>query len=388
MRILITCDWFSPDTGGGAERVAFEVGRRMAAAGHLITVVAARPRGHDVFDLPEGLALLSVPAIDLAPLLHAQVSVAPRLPAAVYRAIVSVAPDVVWSHSLQFQSTPIAGIVARRRGIPFVVTAHIGDLDGVRGPIGLAARTHEATIGRAVLRLATRAIAVSAPVRDHIRSLEPRVPVDVVPNGVDLSRFKAVDLPHSGLRVGFLGRLVPNKGPDVAILALASAVRSGLDAHLSFAGDGPERPRLEQLAATLGLGERVRFEGYQHQPEAWLRDIDVLVRPSTTEGMPLAVLEAMACGVVVIASDVPGNASLLRHGELGLLVPRADPAALAEALCRLSADPSLRMRMRRAALEAAAGFSWDTTTELTLAVLRRATDSVARSRTGIMPEAK
>ena len=371
--ILVSCDWFAADTGGGAERVALEVSRRLAAAGHRITILATRPRGSDAFDLPPGIDLVPVRAHDLAHLLHAQVSVAPALFAAMPRTIAAVQPDLVWGHSLQFQTTPIAAVSARRAHIPFVVTAHIGDLRAVPGPIGVAARVHEATIGRAILRLSTRAFAVSEAVAAHLRSLDPGLAVDLVPNGVDLSRFTAGDhAPHGGLRVGFLGRLVRNKGPEVAVRAVAEATRSGVDASLSLVGEGPERSNLERLAVRAGVRDRVRFEGYRPDPEAWFHGIDVLVRPSITEGMPLGVLEAMAAGVPVIASDIPGNAGLVRDGESGILVPIGDHAALARALQRVSRDPESWTRMREAGLRIARAHSWDRTAELTLHGFERA----------------
>ena len=373
LHVLATCDWFTPRTGGGAERVAFEVSRRLAAAGHRITILATLPRGGDAFDLPPGIELVPVRAYDLARPLRSQVSVAPALFAATHRTMQAVRPDVVWGHSLQFQTTPIAAAWARRSRVPFVVTAHIGDLRAVPGPIGLAARAYEATIGHAILRFSTRALAVSAAVAAYLRAVEPRLAVDVVPNGVDLSRFTAGDpAPHDGLRVGFLGRLVRNKGPEVAIRAVAEAVRSGVDASLSFVGEGPERANLQRLAARTGIRERVRFEGHRPDPAAWLQGIDVLVRPSLTEGMPLAVLEAMAAGVPVIASNVPGNASLVRDGESGILVPVGDHAALARALQRVSHDPGCRARLRDAGLRIAGQHSWDRTTELTLRGFERA----------------
>jgi glycosyltransferase involved in cell wall biosynthesis len=306
-------------------------------------------------------------------------SLAPGLLMATGRIIVSMRPDVVLGHSLQFQTTPVAAVSARRHGVPFVVTAHIADLRGVPGPIGVAARLHEATVGRSILRVATRAIAVSDVVAAHVRSLAPGLPTDVVPNGVDLARFHAGDpVPHDGLHVGFLGRLVSNKGPDVAVSAVAEAIRLGVDASLFFAGDGPERENLVRLAGRLGIRERVHLQGYVPNPESWFRGIDVLVRPSLTEGMPLGVLEAMAAGVPVIASDVPGNVALLRDGETGLLVPTRDHRALAQALVRIYRDDALRGRLREVALRTVDVLSWDRTTELTQAALERAISGTAR----------
>lgn len=373
LRILVTCDWFSPDSGGGAERVAFEVSRRLTGRGHHVTILATRPAGQRAFELPPGIDLRVVRAFSLSRMLRAQMSLAPGLVAATGRIIRATRPDIVLGHSLQFQTTPFAAAAARRQHVPFVVTAHIADLRDVPGPIGVAARAHEATIGRAILRLATGAIAVSDAVAAHVRSLAPTLPTDVVPNGVDLSRFRPrVEAPHDDLRVGFLGRLVSNKGPDVAVRAVADAIRIGLNASLFVAGDGPERTNLARLAGSLGIPDRVHLQGYLPDPEAWFRGIDVLVRPSLTEGMPLSVLEAMAAGTPVIASDVPGNASLLRQDETGLLVPTGDHRALAHALVRIHHDEALRGRLREGARQAVSVLSWDRTAELTEGALERA----------------
>lgn len=378
MRILVTCDWFSPGTGGGAERVAYEIASRLGAAGHEVAVLATCPDGGQPFALPPGTELVAVRARSLARFLRAQVSVAPGLVTATAPLLRRLRPDVVWAHSLQFQTTPFAVVAAKRARIPAVVTAHIGDLHGVPGMIGIAARVHEAIVGRLILALATRAIAVSEGVAEHLRTIAPRLAVDVVPNGVDLARFAArAPRAHRGFRVGFLGRLVPNKGPEVAIRALRLLVDRGVDASLSFCGDGPERTRCEALAQDLGLASRVQVTGFRGDPEVWLSTIDVLVRPSLTEGMPLGLLEAMAAGVPVIASDIPGNRSLIRDGDTGLLVRPDDAHGLARALASLAADPARRAALREAASRATSAHTWERSAALTLASLERAASGVA-----------
>jgi glycosyltransferase involved in cell wall biosynthesis len=318
------------------------------------------------------MRLIPVPARSLTGLVRAQVSVAPTLPGAMVHAIREARPDVVWAHSLQFQTTHVACWAARRAGVPLVVTVHIGDLGAVPGALGLAARVHEATLGRWILRAATRAIAVSDPVADHLRRLDSHLAVDVVPNGLDLERFRAVSTEHGRFQVGFLGRLVVNKGPETAVRALGELTRRGVDATLAFVGDGPDRARLARLADHEGVGERVLFEGYRPDPERWFATIDVLVRPSLTEGMPLGLLEAMAAGVPVVASDIPGNRSLVRDGETGLLVPPRDPVRLAKALERLAASPTLRRQLRAAGIAATAEMTWERAASLTAASLAKA----------------
>lgn len=375
MKIVMTSDWFSPSTGGGAERVAFEIGTRLAARGHQLCVVATRPGQTLAYDIAEGVEVHAARARSLTHLLRAQVSVAPTFPVLLWRTVRRANPDVIWAHSLQFQTTPFAALVARAVGVPFVVTAHLGDLDAIDGWLGSAARLHERTIGRATLRLAQRAIAVSEPVAAHVQALDRRLAVDVVPNGVDHERFKpqapALRM-ESSLRVGFLGRLVVNKGPETAIAALIELLRRGVHATLSLVGEGPERGRLEEVVAHAGISDRVRFEGYRDDPEHWFHTIDVLARPSLTEGMPLAVLEAMASGVPVVASDVPGNRSVVDDGVTGLLIPARDPLALANALERLARSPDLRVTLRQRSLDATHNLSWDRSADLTAESLQRA----------------
>lgn len=383
MRVLVTCDWFSPGTGGGAERVAYEVSRRLARDGHDVTVLATRPPSGVAFDPIDGVRVESVPAIDLSRLVRAQVSVAPALARATGRLMARVRPDVVWAHSLQFQTTPFAAIAAKRAGIPFVVSAHIGDLHGVSGALGIAARLHESTVGRTILRHSTRVIAVSDAVADHVRSLASAVPVDVVPNGIDLVRFLPVEpAPSDMFRIGLLGRLVRNKGPQTAVAALVELRRRGVPATLVVAGDGVERARMQASAMAAGVGEHLRFDGYLRDPEHWLGTIDVLVRPSLTEGMPLGLLEALATGVPIVASDIPGNRSLITHGKTGLLAPAGDAHRFADELERLARDPMLRARLRRAGIAMTADMTWDRSAALTAASLERA---LARAAVRLAP---
>jgi len=388
MRILASCDWFSPSTGGGAERVAWEVYRRLAVAGHTVTVVGTVTDG-DRFGsagLGADFEVVVVRARDLSPLLRAQASLAWGLNAAFQRSLERMRPDVIHANSLQFQTTAVAARAAARAGVPLVVTAHIGSLEQVPGWVGLGARTHERLVGRRILRRATRAIAVSEAVRQHIEHLAPRLPVDVVGNGVDHTRFRprvpepTADHGHRPLRIGLIGRLVPNKGPETALRAFADLIARGASAELEVIGDGPLRGRLEGLARTLGLADRVRFMGHLPDPAEALRKLDVVVRPSLTEGMPLGLLEAMACDVTVVASDIPGNASLVRHEVTGLLVPPRDSTALATALYRLAQDPALRRALAANGRHEVAERSWDACASGSLASLEHAVEASTRRR--------
>jgi glycosyltransferase involved in cell wall biosynthesis len=139
-------------------------------------------------------------------------------------------------------------------------------------------------------------------------------------------------------------RLDSQKGHEYLLRAAAGVP----EATFILAGDGPLRPRLEELARSLGLAERVLFLGHRDDVPALLASCDLFVLPSLYEGLPLSLLEAMASGRPAIATDVPGSNEVVHHAESGLLVPRADPLALADAIRRLLADPAAAERLARA----------------------------------------
>ena len=166
--------------------------------------------------------------------------------------------------------------------------------------------------------------------------------VVVIPNAVDPADWPAA---ASSTDVAFLGRLDPIK--DVPTLVAAMARLPDMNLHVY--GDGPDRPRIERSIADHHVADRVTLHGAVDRPQAALARAGVLVLPSLAEGFGLVLIEAMAAGVPVVATDVPGVRDVVRDGVTGLLVPPGDPAALAAAVARLSADPTLRHRLTTAA---------------------------------------
>lgn len=151
--------------------------------------------------------------------------------------------------------------------------------------------------------------------------------------------------------VGTLGRLVAQKGHDVLLQALELLPR----VRAVVVGEGPDRARLEQLAADLGVADRLELPGWSDDATRYLSNFDVFVFPSWDEGLPLAILEAMLAGVPIVTSDVGSIREAIVNGDSGLLVPAGDPAALAGAIRCLLDDAALRRRIvanaRRAALK-------------------------------------
>jgi D-inositol-3-phosphate glycosyltransferase len=198
----------------------------------------------------------------------------------------------------------------------------------------------------------------------------------VVPAGVDLERFSpAAPSEPDAPELLFVGRLQPLKGPDVAIRTLAAVrehvpgARLRIVGGVSGSGEGRTGPvELARLATELGLAEAVTFEGALDQAElvARYRSARVLLAPSRSETFGLVALEAQACGLPVVAADVPGLQAVVRGG--GTLVSGHDPRDHAAAAVRYLTEPIHAAAARRAGIAAAGAASWDHTVDRLLAV--------------------
>lgn len=192
--------------------------------------------------------------------------------------------------------------------------------------------------------------------------------VRVVPNGAPTPSPALPPAPGRGgahFVVGAVGRLHAQKGFDVLVRALAQVP----DAHLVLVGDGPERAALVELAAALGVADRLTVTGWTESVSAWLPAFDVLAMPSRFEGLPLVLLEAMLSERAVVGTVVGSMGDALLDEVTGLVVPVDDEVALAGALARLRDDPGLRDRLGRSAGELAR--KW-----FTLEAMARAYDEV------------
>jgi glycosyltransferase involved in cell wall biosynthesis len=172
--------------------------------------------------------------------------------------------------------------------------------------------------------------------------------VTVIRNGVEPGpdRVPSTDGP---LQVGTVARLSRAKDHTTLLDGFAAFLRRASSARLEIVGDGAELEMLRGRAHALGITDRVTFAGDQQDVRSRLRAMDVFVTASRTEGLPLAVLEAMAEGCPVICSDIPGHRELVADGTDGRLFPVGDAHALADKLLELATSPALRTRLSQAA---------------------------------------
>jgi len=253
-------------------------------------------------------------------------------------------------HTWMFHANIPGRVLGRLAGVPIVIS-------GER-TMGMESRWRY-WLNRVTASLADRVTCVSQQVADfavnHVGI--PSEKIVIIPNGIQLPDFECLfdtvqarselRLPGNHVLVGTVARLDPVKRLDI----LLHALRSLPDVYAVIIGDGPERARLTALSEGLGLANRVYFPGHQGDVWPWLAALDVFALSSDWEGMSNALLEAMAAGLPVVATEVGGTPDVVVDGTTGLLVPRRDPAALAEAVASLVNDADTRCRMGRAGQE-------------------------------------
>ncbi len=249
-------------------------------------------------------------------------------------------------HIHSFANAAHIGALAQRLGGPsYSLTLH-GDLD-------VYGTDHRAKVARAAV-----VTAVTEPLAEQIRQLHMGPAPHVISMGVDVDRFTPDPAPHDGpVRIVSIARLNFVKGHGYLLDAMAALVAQGMDLHYTIAGDGPHRVEIAAKAASLGLTSRVTFTGAIGEDAvlALLRQSDIFALTSfgLGEAAPVAVMEAMACGLAVICSRIGGTAAMIEDGKDGILVPQQDVPAITAALQTLAADPALRQRIGHTARESA-----------------------------------
>jgi glycosyltransferase involved in cell wall biosynthesis len=198
---------------------------------------------------------------------------------------------------------------------------------------------------------ANELIANCQAVLDDVAAHERLLPSirTVVYNGVDVRHYQFGQPGlERALRLVTVGALAPRKGQEYAIEALAILAGSGLEASLTLVGAGPDDAMLRRRASQAGVRDRVTFVGEQSDPRPYLAKADIFVLPSRQEGFSNALLEAMASGLPVIATDVGGNAEAIVDGEGGRIVPPQQPRAIASAIAELAPNRPRMAEMGRA----------------------------------------
>ena len=383
LRIAFVTDALVPYHGGGAERRVHEVATRLAGR-HEIYIVTWRFWGDQRTIERDGMTLhgIGAPRLFYGEDGHRTVreglEFAARLPLTLAR----LAVDVVDVSATPYLPLFGAWLGTRFNHVPVVATWHEYwddywlDYLAERPIVARLARRGE----HLARRLGEQRVAVSPFTARRLAHAAPGRPSDVViGNGVDSEAFATATPARARTDVVFVGRLIEEKGVDRLLEALA-LVGSGVRAVI--VGDGPERPRLEALAAQLGLARDVRFVGRVPDSKlaALLRAATLFVLPSRREGFGIAVLEAQAAGLVPIVVRSPHSAAtdLIADGVDGVICD-ADPRAIADAIGGLLTDQRRLRMLAQAARESATARDWDRIAEAAEEMYRRVA-ATTRSR--------
>ncbi len=254
-----------------------------------------------------------------------------------------VKPQLVHTH--KYKDTILAAPAAKYCDIPYVVRTVHGLSEPFYGWQALKMRLYELT-ERAVHRCCTDAVVgVSAQIVSQYRSRSHLSRVVCIHNGVDIDRRqpekdreqvrRELRIGSQTCLIGTIGRLTPVKGISYLLQAARILFRQEQNFKLLLVGDGPMRDTLQQESRDLGIGESVVFLGHREDTRELIRALDIFVLPSLSEGIPMALLEAMAASRAVVASRVGGIPEVIDDGAEGILVEPKDVNALAEGCLRL-----------------------------------------------------
>jgi glycosyltransferase involved in cell wall biosynthesis len=367
---------------GGLEVAVHAIAERQAARGHAVTVFCParfwwamrRTVNFRLLPLPPRFGAMQMDAFRAGrppSMIHAHW----------FTALQHVMGFDIWHLHMAMPTAFVAAPGIARTGAPWLITCHGADIQvdrrsgyGYRLIPGVEAAVIE------TLRRAPLVTAVSGSIRSEFESLgvDPARIRDV-PNGISLDRITRLPADREAIRATLgaasddvvmltVGRNHPKKGFDLIPPALALLDR---DKPWKFVLVGRGNDAIGRQLHELGLGERITViaeigtgasPGSSSFPSdaliALYKSADIFLFPTRIESFGIVTAEAMAAGLAVVTTDVPGSRDIVRHGFDGLLVPPDDPAALAGALGRLLDDPALRARLAREAIDSAASYDW------------------------------
>jgi glycosyltransferase involved in cell wall biosynthesis len=362
MRFLLVSNTYPPADVSGVGTLVCELAARLGQQGHRVTVITRQAPRDDLHAVSVGGPKL------LFPLLAAWR----------YWRLASLPWDAVHVH--ESDGVVVAVLVRLRRALGLrgasarlLATLQVSYVQERRAVRPVRADGHVvsrptasewlfawlrapllALLGRLTARLADAVVAPSAATAAELRADYGIAAVTVIPNGVavpPLPTPATVATGSPGPTIAFAGRLRTRKAAAVLLAALPRVRERVSRAHLLVLGGGEQEHALHAMVRRLGLAHALELPGVLPRNEVTRRlaHADVFCLPSTYEGMPLAILEAMSLGLPVVATAVSGNPEAVEHGVCGLLVPAESATALADALSELLTDPDLRQRMGEAA---------------------------------------
>ena len=374
MKILIINSEYPP-VGGGAGNASAHLARLLSSMGNNVLLLTTQYGDLPADEVCNGVRILRGPTrrryADRSNALE-QVLFIAGASFRSFRVLRQFKPDV----TLAFFGLPsgaVAWLLKALAGIPYVVSLRGGDVPGFR-PYDFWLY-HKIAVPwlHLIWRGAAGVVANSQGLYDMARAFDARVEIAIIPNGVDVEEFGSPAREWSPARLLSVGRVVYQKGYDVAVRALSGLTE--MPWEWKIVGDGPYLQPLKHIVEEAGLESRVRFLGWETTDEVKKQyaAANLFLHPSRHEGMPNAVLEAMASELPVIATRIAGNEELVVDQQTGLLAPVDDVQGLRASLKQLLDGPKEREAMGRAARKRVSeSFGWRRVAEQYQTILNKA----------------
>lgn len=373
MKLLLITNEYPPIGGGGASVLQYAVRYLTEEHGHDVTVLTSSYRGlprHEWVSLPAGggsprrAHIIRVPAVrrykDFCAVWEL---VTFGVSALVYGLwlVPRLKPDLIQAY-FALPGGWVARVLQLAYGVPFVLYFGGSDMPGANPSRYARLYPFISGLTRWVWRGATVSTVCSEGLLALGRSLDPAHDFRLVPNGVELVRFVPVERPpNPKIKVLFIGRLIPRKGFHYVVRALPRVRElTSVPFEVEVVGSGAMRSLLDDLAAKLDVSHLLKYMGTIPYDKLHLayQGADIFVLTSESEGMPCATLEAMACGLPIVTTDVPGNREIVRDGLNGFLIPLGDAEKLAQSLAQLVRDADLRRRMSAESRRIVQAYDW------------------------------
>ena len=364
---ILIINYEYPPIGAGASNASMFLSKTFIRKGHKVVVITSAYRNFQGYKFENGIHVYRLRTLRHAPDRSNMLEMLSFLVAGLL-----FSPKIVKSYMIDNIITfftlpcgPIAYLLKKKLKIPYIVSLRGGDVPGFEPKLNTIHRVLKG-VRRMVLRSSAKIVANASGLANLSRKTDP-FPVLVIHNGVDCDFFHPISRPERSInkifKFLFVGRFQPQKNLFFLLSRLAELhSQKNSPFMLHFVGDGPLRFDLQDHAEKLGLQDKIVWHGWVNKER--LRSIyqkaDCFLNPSLYEGMPNAVLEAMACGLPVIASDISGNNDLVQHGKTGFLFDFNRPDKCLIVHKKLLDDSRLAKSMGKNGREwVSCNFSWD-----------------------------
>jgi glycosyltransferase involved in cell wall biosynthesis len=349
VRILVLVHEYPP-MGGGGGRVAQDICRGLVQRGHIVEVLTAHSKDLPLIEDDQGVVVRRLKSGRKLLYTAGLRAMSGYVAAATIHGILALKrfkPDIIHVH-FAVPGGAVAWALSVLSGIPYVLTAHLGDVPG-----GAPEKTGKwfrwiDPLTPPIWKKAARALAVGEFTR-QLAAERYGLPVEVIPNGVDLTQLDPGDIRvNYPPRLVFAGRFMAQKNPLQIVHTLA--VLKDLAWDCVMLGDGVLRPKVEAEIAAAGLQKRIHLPGWV-KPEEVITELarsDILFMPSLSEGMPVVGVQALALGLALVVSNVSGWVGMVEEGVNGVLFDPALPQRAEEPLRALLSDPVRLLAARQA----------------------------------------